>query len=250
MKTDSREQLLADVDAYCRELRPIEELCYVEHRYNDQTVELAKKYNLLGMPVPVEYGGRGADAVSLCPGPGSHRPRGHRRAHLLLRPDVDRPIPDHALRQRRAAQAIPARVVPGRKDPGLRPDRARRRLEPAGDDHHLSPRGRQVSAQRRQVSDLQRRHRRRGGLLRLSRGPHGRRAAHERVHRRHRGRDVRGRRPARQARHVHRQHRHVSNDRPSGAGGKPAGRGGRRLSHRDGHACLGPVERGRRAAWA
>jgi alkylation response protein AidB-like acyl-CoA dehydrogenase len=64
MTTDSREKLLADVEAYCQELRPIEELCYVEHRYNDQTVALAKKYNLLGMPVPVEYGGRGADAVA------------------------------------------------------------------------------------------------------------------------------------------------------------------------------------------
>ena len=64
MKTDSREQLLADVDAYCRELRPIEELCYVEHRYNDDTITLAKKYNLLGMPVPVELGGRGADSTT------------------------------------------------------------------------------------------------------------------------------------------------------------------------------------------
>lgn len=64
MTADSREKLLADVDAYCDELRPIEELCYVEHRYNEQTVELAKKYNLLGMPVPVEFGGRAADAVS------------------------------------------------------------------------------------------------------------------------------------------------------------------------------------------
>ncbi|MBI2823349.1 MAG: acyl-CoA/acyl-ACP dehydrogenase [Planctomycetia bacterium] len=64
MKTDSREKLLADVDAYCQELRPIEELCYVEHRYNRETVELAKKHNLLGMPVPVQYGGRGADAVT------------------------------------------------------------------------------------------------------------------------------------------------------------------------------------------
>ena len=45
--------LLNDVDAFCQELRPIEELCYVEHRYNEQTVPLAKKYNLLGMPVPV-----------------------------------------------------------------------------------------------------------------------------------------------------------------------------------------------------
>ncbi len=64
MKTDSSQQLLADVEAYCEELRPIEELCYLEHRYNDQTVELAKKYNLLGMPVPVKYGGRGADSLT------------------------------------------------------------------------------------------------------------------------------------------------------------------------------------------
>jgi alkylation response protein AidB-like acyl-CoA dehydrogenase len=55
--------LLADVDAYCRELRPSEELCYLEHRYNEQTIELAKKHNLLGMPLPVEYGGRGAPAT-------------------------------------------------------------------------------------------------------------------------------------------------------------------------------------------
>jgi alkylation response protein AidB-like acyl-CoA dehydrogenase len=64
MTADSPEKLLADVDAYCQELRPIEELCYVEHRYNEQTVELAKKYNLLGMIVPVKLGGRGADAVT------------------------------------------------------------------------------------------------------------------------------------------------------------------------------------------
>lgn len=64
MNAESRRQLLADVDAYCQELRPTEELCYLEHRFNDQTIELAKKYKLLGMPVPVEYGGRGADALT------------------------------------------------------------------------------------------------------------------------------------------------------------------------------------------
>jgi len=63
MKIDSREQLLADVDAFCQELRPIEELCYVEHRYNEATVKLAKNHNLLGIPVPVKYGGRGADTI-------------------------------------------------------------------------------------------------------------------------------------------------------------------------------------------
>jgi alkylation response protein AidB-like acyl-CoA dehydrogenase len=62
--TSDSQKLLADVEAYCQELRPIEELCYLEHRYNEQTVALGKKYNLLGMPVPVEYGGRGADALT------------------------------------------------------------------------------------------------------------------------------------------------------------------------------------------
>ncbi len=57
-------KLAADVEAFCRELRPVEELCYVEHKFNDQLVPLAKKYDLLGINVAPEYGGRGADAVS------------------------------------------------------------------------------------------------------------------------------------------------------------------------------------------
>ncbi len=56
--------LLADVDAFCQEIRPIEELCYVEHRFNDQVVPLGRKYHLLAMPIPPEYGGRGADTVT------------------------------------------------------------------------------------------------------------------------------------------------------------------------------------------
>src|SRR5579859_1962734 len=64
MVSSDRQQLLADVNAFCEELRPIEELCYVERRFNDQVLPLAKKYNILGMPVPVEYGGRGADTVT------------------------------------------------------------------------------------------------------------------------------------------------------------------------------------------
>ena len=64
MSQDERKQLLADVEAYCQDLRPIEELCYLVHRYNDQTVNLAKKYDLLGMHVPRQYGGRGADFLT------------------------------------------------------------------------------------------------------------------------------------------------------------------------------------------
>jgi alkylation response protein AidB-like acyl-CoA dehydrogenase len=64
MGESDRRQLLADVEAFCQEVRPVEELCYVEHRYNEQVIPLARKYNLLAMPVPPEYGGRGADTVT------------------------------------------------------------------------------------------------------------------------------------------------------------------------------------------
>src|SRR5947209_17754877 len=64
MNAQERTRLLDDVEKFCQEVRPIEELCYVEHRYNDQVIPLARKYNLLAMPVPVEYGGRGSDTVS------------------------------------------------------------------------------------------------------------------------------------------------------------------------------------------
>jgi len=38
MNSADQKRLLDDVNAFCEELRPIEELCYVEHRYNDQVI--------------------------------------------------------------------------------------------------------------------------------------------------------------------------------------------------------------------
>src|SRR4051794_24631657 len=64
MTESEARRLLDDVEAFCQEIRPVEELCYAEHRPNDQVVPLAKKYDLLGMIVPAEYGGRGADTVT------------------------------------------------------------------------------------------------------------------------------------------------------------------------------------------
>src|SRR5437763_7176026 len=64
MSSAAQQRLLADVEAFCEEIRPVEELCYVEHRFNDQVIPLARKYGLLGIPVPVEYGGRGADTIT------------------------------------------------------------------------------------------------------------------------------------------------------------------------------------------
>jgi alkylation response protein AidB-like acyl-CoA dehydrogenase len=64
MNLADQKRLLADVEAFCEEIRPIEELCYVEHRFNDQVLPLARKHNLLGMILPAELGGRGADTVT------------------------------------------------------------------------------------------------------------------------------------------------------------------------------------------
>ena len=61
MDSDSRKRLIDDVEAFCREVRPVEDLCYLEHRFNDQAIELARKHDILGLNVPVSYGGRGAD---------------------------------------------------------------------------------------------------------------------------------------------------------------------------------------------
>ncbi len=64
MEPTEQDRLLKDVEAFCRELRPIEERCYLERRFNDRLVPLAYEHELLGMPVPVVYGGRGADMVT------------------------------------------------------------------------------------------------------------------------------------------------------------------------------------------
>jgi alkylation response protein AidB-like acyl-CoA dehydrogenase len=64
MDRNACERLLADVDAFCQDVRPSEELCYAEHKFNDQAIGLARKHNILGIPIPIEYGGRGADVVT------------------------------------------------------------------------------------------------------------------------------------------------------------------------------------------
>lgn len=64
MNPGDERRLLSDVEDFCQEIREHEELCYVEHRFNHHLIPLAQKYNVLGMIVPAELGGRGADAVT------------------------------------------------------------------------------------------------------------------------------------------------------------------------------------------
>ncbi len=63
MAADSPAAVLADVEAFCEAIRPVEELCYVERRHNDDLVPLAKQYRVLGLILPPELGGRGIDAT-------------------------------------------------------------------------------------------------------------------------------------------------------------------------------------------
>lgn len=55
------ETVLSDVRIFCQKLRPIEDVCYLEHKFNDQLLPLAKEFDVLGLPVPQEYGGRATD---------------------------------------------------------------------------------------------------------------------------------------------------------------------------------------------
>src|SRR6516165_9600070 len=64
MTPSDQRRLLSDVESFCHELREHEEMCYVEHTFNHHLLPLAQKYNVLGMIVPPEYGGRGADSVT------------------------------------------------------------------------------------------------------------------------------------------------------------------------------------------
>lgn len=60
MNQKERSALFKDIEGFRAELRPIEDICYLEHKYNDQLISLAKKYNLLGIPVDKKFGGRNA----------------------------------------------------------------------------------------------------------------------------------------------------------------------------------------------
>ena len=64
MHAADQRRLLSDVESFCQELREHEEMCYVEHCFNNHLLPIGQKYNILGMPVPPEYGGRGADSVT------------------------------------------------------------------------------------------------------------------------------------------------------------------------------------------
>ena len=64
MNPSDQEQLFADVEAFCQEIRPTEELVLRRTSLQRSGLPLAANINILAMPVPAEYGGRGADTVT------------------------------------------------------------------------------------------------------------------------------------------------------------------------------------------
>ena len=63
--SEEQSLILDQVDRVCKQIRPIEDKCYLERRRNDQVVPVFSKAHLLGLPVSRKYGdGQGADMMT------------------------------------------------------------------------------------------------------------------------------------------------------------------------------------------
>jgi alkylation response protein AidB-like acyl-CoA dehydrogenase len=63
--SEEQAMILEQVDRVCKEIRPIEDKCYLERRINDRVKPIFSKAHLLGLPVSRKFGdGQGADMVT------------------------------------------------------------------------------------------------------------------------------------------------------------------------------------------
>jgi len=63
--SDEQALILEQVDRACKQLRPVEERCYLERRLDDQIKPIFAKAHMLGLPISKKYGdGQGADMVT------------------------------------------------------------------------------------------------------------------------------------------------------------------------------------------
>jgi len=62
--TGEQQQILDRVDQACQELYLPEVEHYIAHKYNEETPRVLAKYALMGLTVPVAYGGLGADSLT------------------------------------------------------------------------------------------------------------------------------------------------------------------------------------------
>jgi alkylation response protein AidB-like acyl-CoA dehydrogenase len=63
--SDEQRLILNVIDEACKKIRPIEDKCYLEHKFNDELPPILKSAHLLGLPISRKYGeGQGADALT------------------------------------------------------------------------------------------------------------------------------------------------------------------------------------------
>lgn len=62
--TDEQQRILERVDQACQELYLPEVEHYIAHKYNEDTPRVLAKYDLMGLTVPIAYGGAGADSLT------------------------------------------------------------------------------------------------------------------------------------------------------------------------------------------
>ncbi len=63
--SDEQKLILDVVDEACKKIRPIEDKCYLERKFNDRVLPIFKEAHLLGLPISRKYGdGQGADALT------------------------------------------------------------------------------------------------------------------------------------------------------------------------------------------
>ncbi len=63
--SEEQQMILDQVDRVCKALRPIEDKCYLEHKFDEQVKPLFAQAHLLGLPISKKYGdGQGADMVT------------------------------------------------------------------------------------------------------------------------------------------------------------------------------------------
>jgi alkylation response protein AidB-like acyl-CoA dehydrogenase len=63
--SDEESLILKQVDGACKELRPVEDKFYLNHRYNDQTKGILGQAHVLGTPISADYGdGQGVDLLT------------------------------------------------------------------------------------------------------------------------------------------------------------------------------------------
>lgn len=63
--SEEQSLILDQVDRACREIRPIEDSCYLERRLNDRVKPVFARAHMLGLPISRKYGdGQGADMVT------------------------------------------------------------------------------------------------------------------------------------------------------------------------------------------